>query len=50
MAALESIALLQNLSRNELQALRAIAQERHFAAGAATFSFALPLGEVKRDS
>jgi len=32
--ALESIALFRNLGRDELQALRAIAQERQVAAGA----------------
>src|SRR5208282_6026437 len=37
MAALESIALFRNLGRDELQALRFIAQERHFAAGCEIF-------------
>jgi signal transduction histidine kinase len=36
-AALESIALFRNLGRDELQALRFIAQERHFAAGCEIF-------------
>jgi signal transduction histidine kinase len=36
-AALESIPLLRNLGRDELQALRLIAQERHFAAGSEIF-------------
>jgi signal transduction histidine kinase len=34
---LESIALFRNLGRDELQALRFIAQERHFAAGCEIF-------------
>src|ERR1039458_2514111 len=37
MAALESIDLFRNLGRDELQALRFIAQERHFAAGCEIF-------------
>jgi len=36
-ATLESIALFRNLGRDELQALRLIAQERHFAAGSEIF-------------
>jgi signal transduction histidine kinase len=36
-ATLESIALFRNLGRDELQALRFIAQERHFAAGCEIF-------------
>ncbi len=36
-ATLESIALFRNLGRAELQALRMIAQERHFAAGCEIF-------------
>jgi signal transduction histidine kinase len=41
-AALESIPLFRNLGRNELQALRFIAQERHFAAQAEIFREADP--------
>ena len=37
MAVLESIALFRNLGRDELQALRFIAQERHFATGCEIF-------------
>jgi CRP-like cAMP-binding protein len=37
MIALESMALFRNLSPDELQALRSIAQERHFSAAGHIF-------------